>query len=62
MLRVLFAALGLLCFAFAGAARAQTEDCHAGAEVWAAQAGSNAVSLHTLEWTPFDRPEWGWET
>ncbi|WP_295705756.1 M15 family metallopeptidase [uncultured Brevundimonas sp.] len=62
MLRVLFAALGLLCFGSAGAARAQTEDCHAGAEVWAAQAGSNAVSLHTLEWTPFDRAEWGWET
>lgn len=46
-----------------GAARAaaQAEDC-VGAPEWEAAAASNGVTLHSLEWSPFNRSEMGWET
>lgn len=54
-----FLILGL---AFAGAARAQTDPCQTNADVWAGQGFSNAISVYSLEWSPFGATEWGWET
>jgi len=53
----LWAILGAL-LALAGAARAD-EPCRA--PQWAAAAQANAVSVATLAWAPFGRPETGWE-
>ena len=44
-----------------GAASAQ-ESCVIRDGVWADQAMANAISLHSLEWSPFGATEWGWAT
>ena len=36
--------------------------CEGQRQVWADQAVSNAISLYSLEWTPFGATEWGWGT
>ncbi|GAA0636469.1 D-alanyl-D-alanine carboxypeptidase family protein [Brevundimonas lenta] len=51
----------------AGGAMAQTDEggaeiCDADAVEWSGPAYSNAISLHSLVWTPFGTEEWGWET
>jgi D-alanyl-D-alanine carboxypeptidase len=51
--------------ALATPARAQpTADgvCQSQVDSFGGVALSNAISVYSLEWTPFDRQEWGWET
>lgn len=52
-----------LLLAGASAAHAETTGaCDADVIEWAAPAMANAVSVHSLEWTPFGPTERGWET
>lgn len=53
---------GLAILVSAGGARAQVAPCQTNADIWAGQGFANAISLHSLEWAPFDATEWGWET
>ncbi len=65
MWRVLiaFLFLGLLAAAPARAqGAAPTDPCQTNADVWAGQGFANAISVYSLEWTPFGATEWGWET
>lgn len=55
-------ALVAVFLACAGAARAQDGACMDHQADWGGAAFANAVSLHALEWAPFGRAEWGWET
>ncbi|MFN3353618.1 MAG: D-alanyl-D-alanine carboxypeptidase family protein [Brevundimonas sp.] len=59
LLSILLAVLGL--FGLAAAARAQ-EICDAGGVEWASAAEANGLNVYSLEWTPFDRVEYGWVT
>lgn len=47
-----------------GAARADDASaaCQRAGDQWSGQAFANAISVYSLEWTPFNRQEWGWET
>ncbi len=51
----------LLGLALPGAAEAQTR-CETQRDQWAGPAFANAISIYSLEWTPFGAPEWGWGT
>jgi D-alanyl-D-alanine carboxypeptidase len=63
MWRSLIAFLSLvLALAAADSTHAQADPCQADAEVWAGQGVSNAISMYSLEWSPFGATEWGWET
>ncbi|QTC92546.1 M15 family metallopeptidase [Brevundimonas goettingensis] len=60
-MRAFLSALGALSLmAVAGAANAQS--CDRSGAPWSGPAFSNAVSVYTLEWSPFGKPEMGWET
>ena len=62
LIRSLLIAVAAMALGLSSPARAQeAEICDASAE-WDGAAFANAMSLTTLEWTPFDRMEWGWET
>lgn len=62
LIRSLLIAVAAMVLGLSSPARAQeAEVCDATAE-WDGAAFANAMSLTTLEWTPFDRMEWGWET
>ena len=39
----------------------QAEACDAVAPEWEGAAFANFISVDTLEWTPFNTPEWGWQ-
>ena len=46
-----------------GRAEAQARlACHDREVDWSGQAFSNAISVYSLEWSPFGQQEWGWET
>ena len=36
--------------------------CDRATETWGGPAFANAISVYTLEWSPFGSTEWGWET
>lgn len=57
-------ASAVLALSGAGAARADDASavCQRAADQWGGQAFANAISVYSLEWTPFNRQEWGWET
>lgn len=62
-MRVVWALMSLFLAALATPAAAQTRDrCQDGEDRWAGQAFANAVSVYSLEWSPFGSVEWGWET
>ena len=64
-IRAVLAAIGALALlAFAGVAQAQASPgaCDRAAAQWSGQALSNAISVYTLEWSPFGQTEMGWET
>jgi hypothetical protein len=55
--------IGLAALGFAASASdAQAQACDRAGEAWSAPAMANAVSLYTLEWSPFGQAEMGWET
>lgn len=60
MSRLLIGLVALWLAAFASEARAQA--CNQAGQAWSGPASANAVSLYTLEWTPFGQAEMGWET
>tara|TARA_R110002124_G_scaffold268544_1_gene436164 strand:+ start:380 stop:1267 length:888 start_codon:yes stop_codon:yes gene_type:complete len=62
---LLLALAGLAAALPARAAETATETasaCDSGTAVWDGAAAANAISYHSLEWTPFGQAEWGWET
>jgi len=62
LIRSLLIMTAAIALGLSSPARAQeAEVCDASSE-WDGAAFANAMSLTTLEWTPFDRMEWGWET
>jgi D-alanyl-D-alanine carboxypeptidase len=62
LIRSLLIAVAAMVLGLSSPARAQeAEVCDATAE-WDGAAFANAMSLTTLEWTPFNAIEWGWET
>jgi hypothetical protein len=64
-IRAVLGALGAAAvLGLAGGAQAQGrgETCDRAAAQWSGQAFSNAVSVYSLEWSPFGQPEMGWET
>ncbi|MBX3476552.1 MAG: D-alanyl-D-alanine carboxypeptidase family protein [Brevundimonas sp.] len=62
-MRALWPMLSLLIALLASPVAAQTRDpCQAGDDRWAGQAFANAISVYSLEWSPFGAQEWGWET
>lgn len=60
MFRLLIGLAAVVMAGFATDVRAQS--CSQSGEVWSGPASANAVSLYTLEWTPFGQAEMGWET
>ena len=50
-----------LAWGLANAASAETR-CETRRDQWAGQAFANAVSIYSLEWSPFGRSEGGWGT
>lgn len=62
LIRSLLIMTAAIALGLSSTARAQeAEVCDASSE-WDGAAFANAMSVTTLEWTPFDRMEWGWET
>lgn len=64
MRAVLLALSAVAVLGFGAPAKAQErgpEVCDAGEVEWAGPTMSNAISFHSLEWTPFGAAEWGWE-
>ncbi len=61
-LPMLFAALAGGPSAHAQSRGGGAETCDAASVEWGAPALANAISHYSLEWTPFGRTEWGWET
>ena len=59
--RLFAAAFALVLLAVAAPVRAQT-DCVGDFEAWRGAAMSNEASINAMQWTPFDRAEYGWDT
>ena len=53
---------GICLMAIAGQAEARQTICDRPDATWDNAAQANAISLRTLEWSPFDASELGWET
>ncbi|MDB5421198.1 MAG: peptidase and DD-carboxypeptidase VanY/endolysin, partial [Brevundimonas sp.] len=66
MKRAILILLASLSFVFGlvpGRAAAQAPvDCATAGDAWSGQAFANAISVYSLEWSPFGQPEMGWET
>ncbi|WP_292152235.1 D-alanyl-D-alanine carboxypeptidase family protein [Brevundimonas sp.] len=60
MLRAFFAVVTVSLTLLGGVAQAQT--CDSSGDAWSGQAFANAVSVYSLEWSPFGQAEIGWET
>lgn len=58
---IMLMAATLLGLALPGAAAAQSR-CDVNRAQWAGQAFANAISVYSLEWSPFAAEEWGWVT
>jgi D-alanyl-D-alanine carboxypeptidase len=58
--RALAGMMGLIFALVGGAARAQ--GCDRSGDAWSGQALANAVSVYSLEWSPFGQAELGWQT
>jgi len=62
-MRAFWPLLSLFVALLVSPAAAQTRDrCQDGEAQWAGQAFANAISIYSLEWSPFGSQEWGWET
>jgi hypothetical protein len=64
-MRAVLMALGaVVMLAVAGGAQAQTSPgaCDRAGPQWSGPAFANAISVYSLEWSPFGQPEMGWET
>lgn len=59
-MKLLLGMVGLMLALVAGPARAQA--CQSSGDAWSGPAFANAISIYSLEWTPFGSTESGWET
>ena len=59
---VLIVFASLACFAALAPMGAKAQSCATSGELWEGPAFANALSVQSMEWSPFGQVEWGWET